>query len=145
MPDCSREIGVEPRFFSERAVWAKKDWCESPATPFSLATSIVPILCHLAKKQVRVSATYEWHVSLSRCNPLFFTKCGIDMYRLKIRVSVVRLIERQRRCLAFGVCRPAWPGSDRIGVGGSAPSGQLRCLDSLCESIRPWPPFFSTA
>ena len=32
----------------------------------------------------------------------------------KIRVSVVRLLERQLRCLAFGVCRPAAPVSDRI-------------------------------
>jgi hypothetical protein len=33
---------------------------------------------------------------------------------LKIRVSVVRLIERQLCCLACGVCQPASPVSVRI-------------------------------
>ncbi len=42
------------------------------------------------------------------------------IYSLKIRVSVVRLT--------------------RIDSGRFSPYGQLRCLDSLCESIPPWPP-----
>ena len=43
-----------------------------------------------------------------------------EICSLKIRVSVVRLT--------------------RIGSGRSSPCGQLRCPDSLRESVRPWPP-----
>jgi len=44
-----------------------------------------------------------------------------NLHALKIRVSVVRLIQ--------------------IGQDRSSPFGQLRYPDSLRESVRPWPPF----
>ena len=59
------------------------------------------------------------------------TSCGFRWHALLYQV---RLMERQLRCLAFGICRPASPVSARIGLGRSSPFGQV---DSMHPASRP--------
>ena len=54
---------------------------------------------------------------------------GREICSLKIRVSVVRLMELQLRCLACSVCRPALPVSVQIDLLSIlTPAGRTLCV-----------------
>ena len=105
-----RPVPVEPSIISDRI-------CNADRLSFVrvIAELMVPTLVPKPGSPTVTQAKLTGHESTAlRVLALLWLRSGREICSLKIRVSVVRLMERQ-----------------------------LRCPDSLRKSVRPWPPFFS--